>query len=129
MPMCFINDHHSLNPHPLFIYWGLRFLKNHRKGASWLPCTNGWMLLLIKSIILFCSPLNMKKNLFLMGLILCLSCISLGQYCLENVAKSGEIGKKDIQAESPYRALIYRREVQIFCTLWFIKLPKYLHAD
>ena len=41
----------------------------------------------------------------------------LGQYCLENVAKSGEIGKKDIQAESPYRALIYRREVQIFCTL------------
>lgn len=94
MPMCFINDHHSLNPHPLFIYWGLRFLKNHRKGGSRLPCTNGWMLLLIKSIILFCSPLNMKKNLFLMDLILCLSCIYWGNIVSKMLPKVGRLGKK-----------------------------------
>ena len=39
--------------------------------------------------MLFCSLLNMKKKLSIMGLFLCLSRISLGRYCLENVVKCG----------------------------------------
>ena len=45
-------------------------------------------------IILFHSLLNMKKQLSLIGLFLCLSHISLGQYSLKNVVKSGGLGKK-----------------------------------
>ena len=45
-----------------------------------------------KHILLFCSLLNMKKQLSLMGLFLCLSLISLGQYFPKNV-KSEELGK------------------------------------
>ena len=43
------------------------------------------IVLLTKNHVLFCSFLNIKKQLSLMGLFLCLSDISLGQYCLKNV--------------------------------------------
>ena len=52
------------------------------------------VLLIEKHVILLYSLLNMKKQLFLMGLVLCLSRISLGRYCLKNVVKSGDWEKR-----------------------------------
>ena len=47
-----------------------------------------------KHVILFCSLLNMKKQLSLIHLFLCLSCILLGQYYQKNIFKWGVWKKK-----------------------------------
>ena len=47
------------------------------------------VLLIKKDIILFCSLPTIKKKLSVMGLFWYLSRISLGQYCLKIVVKSG----------------------------------------
>ena len=51
------------------------------------------VFLLKKHVILFCSLLNMKKQLSFVVLFSCLSRISLGQYCLKNVGKKVERGE------------------------------------
>ena len=51
------------------------------------------VFLLKKHVILFCSLLNMKKQLSFVVLFSFLSRISVGQYCLKNVGKKVERGE------------------------------------
>ena len=92
-----------------FWYWDYYFFKSNLS------------LFIKKHLILFCSFLNMKKQLSLKQLFLCLSCISLMRFCQKKCCREWGVGKKDKKGWWSYRGIAYRRRVQTFCTLWHFK--------
>ena len=53
-----------------------------------------------------------------MSLLLCLSGISLGQYCRESLAKSREFRKNIKRGHGHTGVVVYRKRGHTFCTLW-----------